>query len=414
MWLKNVQYLDYNAGSGLSELVHQKLVSLLKDEGEGGLFLANPSSRHRLGQRVGHHLYQAKSSVAKSLGDRIATDDLFFTSSGTESNQTVIRSAVELGIEAFFIGSIEHSATAELLPWLEKKCPLVRVVPVLPQGQYDLAALAALLDEAKGLGLKSAFVSLAWVNHETGVIQDIPRLGEVLQAANLATTLHLDAAQAWGKVPLNLESSPADYVTLSAHKIGALAGTGIVWCRKGALVHPLIVGSQQSGLRGGTENSLGIIAAGIAASELNPVEFQFKTSRLRDHLESFLLQCNVPVRIWGVESPRVGNTSRLGLLGFQRYENWVELLDLRGFAVSHASACKSQVIEPSGILLAMGATKMEALNSIRVSVGPQNTIEEMDQFGDTLRTLMQLKMGTSESIAARPKSSRKRSIENQI
>lgn len=405
MWLKNVRYLDYNAGSGLSDLVRKKLGSLLKDEVDGGLFWANPSSRHRLGQRINHYLYQAKVSVAKSLGENIAIDDLFFTSSGTEANQTVIRSAVvglgrveQLSLQAqgAILGAAEHSATLDLLPQLDDFLPYVRILPTLSNGQYDLGALEILLNEASEEGVEKIFISLSWANNETGVIQDLEALKAVIKRSPIGVILHLDAAQVWGKWAVDLSQSGADYVTFSAHKIGALPGTGVVWKKPGAPFTSLILGSQQGGHRGGTENTLGIIATGVAAQAIDVAHFDAHTRALRDRLEEKLKALRIRTRIWGTESPRIGNTSRIGLIGFQKYENWVELLDLRGFAVSHASACKSQVIEPSKVLLAMGATKQEAINSIRVSLGPHNTIEDIDQFVDTLQDIMQLKVSSLE------------------
>ncbi len=392
MWLKNVRYLDYNAGSGLSDLVHQKLVSFLKDEADSGLLLANPSSRHRLGQRVNHFLYNARLSVAHSIG--VAdSDQILFTSSGSEANQTVIRSAITHA-QGAIVGAGEHSSTLDLLPELDALLPFVRLLPLLPNGQNDLSALAILLNEAHSNGLERIFVSLSWANNETGVLLDFENLKQVIKNSPIQILLHIDAAQAWGKMPVEVQATGADYVTFSSHKIGAPAGVGVLWKNPSAPFKSLIKGSQQRGLRGGTENSLGIIALGFASQLLDPIAFQVHTRKLQERLELALKSQSHRIKIWGQECPRISNTTRISFKGFEKYQNWVELLDMRGFAVSHGSACKSEIIEPSRVLLAMGATREEALNSIRISLGTQNTIEDIDLFVDTLLTMNLLKEAT--------------------
>ena len=208
--------------------------------------------------------------------------------------------------------------------------------------------------------------------------------------------LHLDGAQVWGKLVLNVIQTPADFITFSSHKIGAPAGTGLIWKRPTRKLIPLIQGSQAHGLRGGTENTLGIIATGFAAEKLDALEFQERTAPLQAILEKNLSS----VKIWGKTAVRVTNTTRLSYSNFQAYENWVELLDVNGFAVSHGSACKSKVIEPSRILLAMGGTKAEALNSIRISFGVQNTLDDVYGVMAALQKIYDQKMQNTPEVRA--------------
>ena len=148
-------------------------------------------------------------------------------------------------------------------------------------------------------------------------------------------------------------------------------------------------------MRGGTENWLGIFAAGVAAqAAANPeaiAKFQVHTTRLRDRFEKGIQTAKIPATIWGAQVPRIGNTTRFTFDDFKSYENWVELLDLRGFAVSHGSACKAQVIEPSRVLLKMGASREAALNSIRVSFGPESIDQDVDELVAQLTELYQNK-----------------------
>jgi|GEM_PF-370748 len=398
MWQKNVRYLDYNAGSGLSASVQNKLKEVLSDD---SLFWANPSSRHRPGQKIQHLLYQATLKIAASMGPAISPDELVFTSSGTEASQTVIRSGLE-GVSATSAGAVvigagEHSASHDLLNEIREKNPFTRELPLLPNGEYDLARLAEFFSEARALGIKHVFVSLFWANNETGVLTDLDALKCVISESGLSVLLHLDAAQVWGKIPLDLAATPAQFVTFSAHKIGAPAGSGVIWMRPGQTLRPLFPGSQSRGLRAGTENTLGILSMGYACESLDPHAFIARTGTLRDAFEPALIESGIPVKIWGRSSKRVSNTSRFSLTSFRTYENWVELLDLKGYAVSHGSACKAQVIEPSRVLLAMGASREDALNSIRVSFGPSNTMDDVNGLIEALKSIYRAKvMPTNE------------------
>lgn len=154
MWQKNVHYLDYNASAGVNQEVRNRLVSFLSDE---EVFLANPSSRHRPGQKIQHLMYEASLAVARTLGEAVSPDDLIWVSSGTEANQTVIRS-LERTVEGMIIGAGEHSASHDLLEGLG--LPFKAALPLLPEGAYDLSRLAELLKEARERGLRLIGLSL--------------------------------------------------------------------------------------------------------------------------------------------------------------------------------------------------------------------------------------------------------------
>ena len=388
MWQKNVRYLDYNATSGLSDIVREKLTALLQEPE----ILANPSSRHRLGQRARKILYEAKLRVAKSLsGDHpgsISPDDLLFTSSGTEANQSVLKSIIK-DSTLLIVGAGEHSSSRD---WADSQAKIpVFELSLSHTGHYDLSELESMLQKAKLEGMTALGLSLTLANNETGVLLDTERLTGILKKSGLNVKLHLDGAQVWGKQAVNFPETLASFVTFSAHKIGAPSGTGVIWMRKESYFEPMFLGTQAKGLRGGSENLLGIAATGFAAEGLNPSAFAEHTRPLVARLEQGLKSLGFPVRIWGEESWRVPNTSRFSFLNFKSYENWVELLDLKGYAVSHGSACKAQIIEPSRVLLKMGATHEEALNSLRVSFGMHNRIEDVDGFLEVLRSILKQK-----------------------
>jgi cysteine desulfurase len=376
MWQKNVRYLDYNATSGISNEVREKLTALLQDPE----ILANPSSRHRPGQRARKLLYDSTLRVAKSLSgsaiESVSPDELIFTSSGTEANQSVLRT-ISTTTSLILIGAGEHSSSRD---WAENTDFKTDEIPLLPNGQYDGEALSQKLAAAKDSGHTSIGLSLTLANNETGVLLNLSDLKSILEKSGLHVVLHLDGAQIWGKSEINLPETSAQYITFSSHKIGAPSGNGVIWKRTGTSFAPLISGTQAKGLRGGSENLLGIAAMGFAAEAVDPAHFALHTKPLVERLELGLKQLSRPVQIWGEDSPRVPNTSRFSFLNFKTYENWVELLDLKGFAVSHGSACKAQIIEPSRVLLKMGASHENALNSLRISFGPSNTKEDVDGF----------------------------------
>lgn len=389
MWQKNVRYLDYNASAGITPGVREKLTALLGNE---ELLVANPSSRHRPGQKVQHLIHEASRKVAQTLGPDVRSDELIWVASGTEANQSVIRS-LSRSSPTLIIGAGEHSASHDLIPELRQS--LVVELPMLREGTYDLVRLEELLRESRERGESEVGVSLFWANNETGVVLDTRRLKDLISRSGVRVRLHLDGAQVWGKMPLNVPDGPADYVTFSAHKIGAPAGTGLIWKRSNAPWCPLLPGAQNRGQRAGTENVLGILSTGFACEELDPAGFCEETRHLQQHLERGLVELDPTIEIWGWQERRLTNTTRFSLRGYLGYENWVELLDLKGFAVSHGSACQSRTVAPSRVLLAMGASRESALNAIRVSFGPENTIEEVDGFLIALREIIERKKGGS-------------------
>jgi cysteine desulfurase len=393
MWQKNVRYLDYNATSGLSVSVREKLIELLARPET----LANPSSRHRLGQSARKILHDASVRVAKSLSNSsenpVSIDDLLFTSSGTEANQTVLKSIAEKA-SLTLIGAGEHSSSRDWAADFSKSHPHFQTdeIPLLPNGEVDLQGLEKLLRNAKTQGHERVGVSLTLANNETGVLLDNDLLKDLFRKMHTETgvsvILHLDASQAWGKIAFDVRNTSANFITFSAHKIGAPSGTGVIWRSKDAFLSPLMIGTQSRGLRGGSENLIGIAATGFAAETLDANRFEKHTRPLIAQLETGLKKMSHPIRIWGEESPRVPNTSRFSFQHFKTYENWVELLDLKGFAVSHGSACKAQIIEPSHVLLKMGASAEDALNSLRISVGPENTQEDISEFLIALQSIL--------------------------
>jgi cysteine desulfurase len=274
--------------------------------------------------------------------------------------------------------AVEHDSLIAFVPVARELGAVVTVLPVDPEGRPDLERLGSLWDPA----CDARLLSVVWVNNETGVKID-PNLLATACESNHAL-LHLDAAQAWGKIPVSAAATPAQFLTFSAHKIGGLPGTGILWQRPGFPILPLHPGKQEKGRRGGTENIAGILAAGEAARHLDPVATDSITRPLRDRLEREILATIPGARINGAGAERVGNTLNLSVEGLEG-EGLVMALDLEGWSVSAGSACSSGAMEPSHVLMAMGRSRAEAMAAIRVSIGGATRWDDLAEFAEVLK-----------------------------
>lgn len=369
-------YLDCNATAPLNARVRDTLWT-------NDLF--NPSSIHSHGRRAKLLLAEAREAVARSLGPKVDSEQVVFTSSGTEANQLAIRSVLEplllAGKKPHWITTpIEHDSVLQMKEWLERRGGQCSFLPVFPDGRVDVSALDTLISS------DTALVSLVWVNNETGVINDAGKL--LVHAHQRGVRVHLDAVQAWGKHPFDLNELRPDFLTVSGHKIGALSGVGALWVNRGIPIQGTVLGKQEKGRRGGTENLMGCVSMGIAAQTLPSLDQCGRIAALRDRLQRAISERIPEVMINGQEAPRVCNTLNISLGGIEG-EGLVMALDLEGYSVSAGSACASGALEPSHVLLAMGRTRQQALSAVRVSLSDQNTREELDGFVDALERVVE-------------------------
>lgn len=381
-------YLDINAGTPLHENVKRALVPLLSppEASPGGLssfhvFPSNPSSIHAHGREARRLTLQAREKVARSLRPDAKPEEVIFTSSGTEANQLAIASVLEpLLFEGkrphWITTAVEHDSTMQMIDWARARGVDVSVLPVDQDGGYRMDVLDSLLKP------ETALVSALWVNNETGVIADVKALSERVKAHG--ALLHLDAAQAWGKIPLQVMA--VDFLAFSGHKIGALPGSGVLWVRPGVRVTPRMLGKQERGLRGGTENLLAIVALGAAAETLDPVAWAESVGPLRDRLEAEILRLVPGAIINGRGTKRVANTLNLSIPG-KRGDELVMALDLAGYSVSAGSACASGSTEPSHVLIAMGRNEQDARSALRVSLPLGLQWEELERFAGVLKRI---------------------------
>ncbi|MBB4064671.1 cysteine desulfurase family protein [Gellertiella hungarica] len=363
-------YLDWNATAPLSEAARAAFVEALDLSG-------NPSSVHAEGRQARAALEKARRQVAALAGREPA--HVWFTSGATEAANLVLtpdfrmgRSALRIG--ALYVSAIEHPAVRE-----GGRFPAGAVfeLPVLPSGVIDIDALRQRLsthDAESGMPM----VAVMLVNNETGIVQPVAAVAEVVRAAG--GLLVVDAVQAAGRLDLSQHASEADFLILSSHKIGGPKGVGAMIARGETLMPaPLLRGGgQEKGHRSGTENLAAIIGFGAAAEEAL-VDLEARNASigvLRDRLEAGMMDAAPDVILHGKNGPRVSNTTFFSLPGLKSETGQIAF-DLEGIALSAGSACSSGRVGESHVLAAMGFDPK--LGGLRISIGPGTTAADIDR-----------------------------------
>ena len=348
-------YLDYNATQPIKPAVREAMFAVLANP-------ANASSVHRFGQRARHQVETARASVAALIGAE--PGEILFTSGATEANATALNGT---GLTPVLVSAVEH-------PSVRSGAANPAIIPVDRQGIVDLGALDRMLGE---LG-QPALVSIMLANNETGVIQPVAAAAKIVHAHR--GLVHSDAAQAPGRIPVDVAALGVDLMTLSGHKIGGPQGVGALYIRDGLTLAPLLRGGgQESRRRGGTENVAAIIGFGVAAGLAVD---NSDMAGLRDTLEARLTEIAPEITLHGADAPRIGNTSCFGVAGISA-ETMLIALDMAGFAVSSGAACSSGAVEPSPVLLAMGMPETTAREAIRVSLGWATTPADIDHLAES-------------------------------
>ena len=363
----NVIYLDNNATTKVAPEVVDAMLPYLSE------YYGNPSSMHSFGGDVAGKIKEARENVASLIG--AAADEIVFTSCGTESDGTAIRAAIESYPDRKHIvtSRVEHPAVKNLYEILSKKGYRVTFVPVDNQGHLDLDYLY------QNLNKDTAVVSLMWANNETGVIFPIEEISREVKDRGIV--FHTDAVQAVGKLPIDINETGVDLLSLSGHKLHAPKGIGVLYIRKGTKFSPFMIGGhQEKGRRGGTENVASIVALGKAA-ELAKMHLDkdgyAHIGHLRDKLETALLAGISHSMVNGDSNHRLLNTTSIA---FEYVEGEAILLMMNehGICASSGSACTSGSLEPSHVLRAMGVPFTAAHGSIRFSLSRYTTEEEID------------------------------------
>ena len=362
-------YLDHNATAPLGPEVREAMLPFLGPP-------ANPSSAHREGARARSALETARAEVAALVG--AAPAEIVFTSGATEANNLALRgTAAGLGIVTT---AIEHASVLETARALG--APL-SVVPVDREGRVDAGQVVAACDAATRL------VSVGLANGEVGSLAPVAAITAGLRGNGVL--VHSDAAQAAGRLPLDVAALGVDLLSLSAHKLGGPAGVGALWLRRGVeLAAQTTGGSQERGRRAGTENVAAIVGFGVAAARARAAlaANAAAAARLVERLWTGL-RTRVPGVVLNgpADGPRLPNTLNVSFPGAAG-ESLLVLLDLAGVAVSLGSACAAGAAEPSHVLLAMGRDRDAARNGVRFSVGPSTVAADIDRVLELLPALV--------------------------
>ena len=368
-------YLDHNATTPPAPAVIAAMLPVLS-----GLW-ANTSSQHGPGQDARRALGAARATVARVLGCKPV--EVIFTSGATEANHLAVRgllAAATPGRTRVVFSSIEHAGHLRLARALADAGVQVDLIPVLPNGTLDMAAAAALIKP------DVALVSLMAANNETGVLMPVREVAALTQAAG--TRLHVDATQFIGKLPFDFSSLGADAVSLSGHKLQGPKGVGALLLRQGVALVPQILGSQERGRRGGTENLAGVVGLAAALELLGNLDTEARRiASLRDALETGLTQALPDTHVWGRTVPRLPGTSYLRF-GQLSVDVVLQRLDRLGVAASSGAACSSGGSAPSHVLSAMGVPADEALAAVRFSLGHTSTLADVTYLLNALPPLL--------------------------
>lgn len=352
-------FFDYNATAPLRPEAKQAMLEVMD-------IIGNPASPHFFGRQMRQKLEEARQVLAGALGVTFP-DQIIFNSGGTEGNNTVLKT-FESKNAALFVSSTEHACVRNV-------CKKSHLIPVDQNGLIDLNWLDEAL--AKCDQSRPILVSVMLVNNETGVIQP---LQDILKTAKKYNAyVHSDAVQALGRIPVTTDLYPVDYMSFSGHKIGGCTGFGALYVKAKCPYEPLLLGGgQEKEKRSGTSNTLGAVAFGAALKVALEQDWSF-VKNLRNTLEENILDFCPQANIWAKESPRVANTTSIYM---PNVPNMTQLMafDIEGIAVSAGSACSSGKIVPSPVLSAMRVTPTKALETIRVSLGPTTTQNDIDHF----------------------------------
>ena len=368
----NIIYLDNNATTCVAPEVFEAMTPYLTE------FYGNPSSIHRFGGQLAAKVEEARAQLGALIGAQ--NSEIIFTSCGTESDTTAIRSALSIcpKRKKVVISKVEHPAVLNLGKELERNGYKVSIIPVDAKGRLDMDRAREMIDS------ETAVVSVMWANNETGNIQPVIELGEL--ARKNGALFHTDAVQAVGKVPMNLAELPIDMLSLSGHKFHATKGIGALYVKRGVRFHPYIIGGhQEHGRRAGTENLASIVGLGKAAElALANIGHENTAVRaLRDKLEQGVLASIPSVRINGDVEHRLPNTANISF-EYIEGESILMLLDMHNICASSGSACTTGSLEPSHVLRAMGVPYTAAHGSIRFSFSRYNTEAEVDRVLEVL------------------------------
>ncbi|OPL18808.1 MAG: cysteine desulfurase NifS [Candidatus Aegiribacteria sp. MLS_C] len=359
-------YLDNNATTRMAPEVLEAMMPFLTGK------YGNPSSFHSFGSEVMDAVERARESVAALIGAE--RDEIFFTSGGTESDNTALRGACAINPlrPGLVVTDVEHPAVLRTAEMMESEGTPVRFAPSLKDGSLDLDTLFGMITEEVGL------VSVMTANNETGAVYPVREIAEV--ARSRGVLVHTDAVQAAGKIVIDVGDTGVDLLSLSAHKFHGPKGVGVLFVRRGLQLPPLITGGhQEGGMRAGTYNAAGIAGMGKAA-ELAQEHLSGGPEHMMElssRLERGILDSCPGSRVVAADVSRLPNTVTVLFRGVES-EAVMTLLDMEGICVSSGSACSTGESSPSHVLTAMGIGPRDAGTAIRFSLSRYTAGSEVD------------------------------------
>jgi cysteine desulfurase len=359
-----ILYFDNNATTALDPAVVETMLPFLTE------LYGNPSSAYSFGSRVAKAIEHAREQVAALIG--CETREILFTSCGSEGNNAALASALAADPDRKHVvtTSVEHSATKNYCERLARRGYEVTWLPVDGQGRLDMEQVAGAIRS------DTAIVSVMWANNETGVLYPVEEIARLTRAKG--AFFHTDAVQAVGKLPIDLNASAIQFLSLAGHKLHAPKGVGALYVNRRVRFTPFLVGGgQEGGRRGGTENVASIVALGKAAELAGAhISEEGATVRaMRDHFETGILQQIPGTEVNGDPIERLPNTSNIYFPGIES-EAMLVLLDKEGLC---ASACTAGSLHPSHVLMAMGFPTERARGSLRFSFSRLNTMAEVER-----------------------------------
>ena len=365
-------YLDYNATTPVAPEVFDAMLPFLREH------YANPSSSHAAGRHAHEAIESARTQVASLVG--ASPDEIVFTSGGTEASNLAIRGAVlaQPGRRQIVTSAFEHPATAETCALLERQGLRVTRTPIAPDGCIRSEFLAQVLDE------DVALVTVMHANNEIGTIQPIAEISRLGKAKG--AVIHTDAAQTVGKIPIDVDALGVDLLTIAGHKLYAPKGIGALYVRRGTKLEKVLTGANhERGVRPGTENVAGIVALGEACeiAERDLTANHMRLCALRDSLLEKLRAGVHGLVLHGHPTERLPNTLFVTFPGISGSRLLAAVPEI---AASTGSACHSGSDGPCASLLAIGVAADQAVGPVRLSLGRESTVHDVEIAAERLTT----------------------------
>jgi len=370
-------YLDNGATTPLHPKAREAMLPHLTE------IYANPSGVYSPARQVRKAVDEVRQTVAHAIHATPA--EIYFTSGGTESCNWAIKGVADMAKGKHIITSaIEHPAVTNTCKYLATKGYEITTVPVCENGFVNPQDIAAAIRP------DTCLVSIMLVSHEMGAIQPIAEIAKITKAHGIP--LHTDAVQAVGKMPVEVDMLGVDLLSLSSHKFGGPKGAGALYVRKGVNIAPLFHGgAHERNRRAGTENVICLVGMGAALAAVNEnlLQEQARIAKIRDYMIQQILTTIPHTKLNGPEGD-ARNANNINIsFRFIEGESLLLHLDMNGICASTGSACTSGALEPSSVLMALGLTHELANGALRITLGHENTMEDVDALVNALQPTVQ-------------------------